>query len=67
MPSVIDAARTVFDASIHGLTIHPCPDQRHIKPADVYELAQMLTVEFNIEGNPFQPTFMDMVCEVKPT
>ena len=67
IPSVIDAAKTVIDAGAHGITVHPRPDQRHIKSADVYELAQMLTVEFNIEGNPFQPKFMDLVCEVKPT
>jgi len=67
IPSVIDAARKVIEAGAHGITVHPRPDQRHIKPTDVYELAGMLTVEFNIEGNPFQPNFMDMVCEVKPT
>jgi len=67
IPSVIDAARKVIEAAAHGITVHPRPDQRHIKPTDVYELAGMLTVEFNIEGNPFQPNFMDMVCEVKPT
>lgn len=64
---MIDAARTVIEAGAHGVTVHPRPDQRHIKPTDVYELAGMLTVEFNIEGNPFQPNFMDIVCEVKPT
>ncbi len=67
IPSVIDTARTVIDAGAHGITVHPRPDQRHIKPSDIYELAEMLTVEFNIEGNPFQPPFMDIVCEVKPT
>lgn len=67
IPSVIDTARTVIDAGAHGITVHPRPDQRHIKPSDVYELAEMLTVEFNIEGNPFQPPFMDIVCKVKPT
>jgi len=41
--------------------------QRHIRPADVYTLAKMMTVEFNIEGNPFQPPFMEMVRQVKPT
>jgi pyridoxine 5-phosphate synthase len=72
IPSVIEAARTVIAAGAHGITVHPRPDQRHIKPADVYELSQLLssefpTIEFNIEGNPFQPPFMDMVCDVKPT
>jgi pyridoxine 5-phosphate synthase len=67
IPSVIDAARTVIEAGAHGITVHPRPDQRHIKPTDVYELAEITTGEFNIEGNPFQANFMNMVCEVKPT
>ena len=67
IPSVINAAKTVIDAGAHGVTVHPRPDQRHIKPSDVYELTEILTVEFNIEGNPFQPPFMDLVCEVRPT
>lgn len=67
IPSVTHAARIAIEAGAHGVTVHPRPDERHIKPSDVYELAQMLTVEFNIEGNPFQPPFMDIVCEVKPT
>lgn len=67
IPSVINAAKIAIEAGTHGITVHPRPDKRHIKPEDVYELAQMLTVEFNIEGNPFQGNFIDMVCEVKPT
>ena len=56
-PSVLDAARTIIAAGARGITVHPRPDQRHIRPADVYELAQMLgsdhpEIEFNIEGNP---------------
>ena len=66
IPSVIAAAKTAIAAGAHGITVHPRPDERHIKVADVYELAKMLTVEFNIEGNPFQPPFMDIVCDVKP-
>jgi pyridoxine 5-phosphate synthase len=66
IPSVIDAARTCIRAGAHGITVHPRPDQRHIKPSDVYELAEMLTVEFNIEGNPF-PQYMEMIRKVKPT
>ena len=56
-----------MEAGAHGITVHPRPDQRHIRPSDVYDLAKILTVEFNIEGNPFQPPFMDIVREVKPT
>ena len=66
IPSVTEAAKTVIAAGAHGITVHPRPDERHIKASDVYELAKMLTVEFNIEGNPFQPPFMDIVCDVKP-
>ncbi|MEL6459083.1 MAG: pyridoxine 5'-phosphate synthase [Cyanobacteria bacterium J06636_27] len=67
IPSVTNAAKIAVEAGANGITVHPRPDERHIKPKDVYELAQMLTVEFNIEGNPFHGNFMDMVCEVKPT
>lgn len=72
IPSVISAARTVLNAGAYGVTVHPRPDQRHIKPADVYELADLLkteypTAEYNIEGNPFEAQFMALVCEVKPT
>lgn len=66
IPSVIEAAKTCIRAGAHGITVHPRPDQRHIKPSDVYELAQILTVEFNVEGNP-SPQFMEMIRKVKPT
>ena len=56
-PNVVDAARTVISAGVKGITVHPRPDQRHIRPQDVYDLAELLAkeypdVEFNIEGNP---------------
>lgn len=56
-PSVVDAARTIIAAGAHGITVHPRPDQRHIRPDDVHALAQMLAsdyphLEYNIEGNP---------------
>ncbi len=56
-PGVAAAARTVIAAGAHGVTVHPRPDQRHIRPADVEALAGLLAdehpqVEFNIEGNP---------------
>jgi len=66
IPSVIEAAKTVIKAGANGVTVHPRPDERHIKYSDVYELAEMLTVEFNIEGNPFTGRYMEIVCEVKP-
>lgn len=55
-PSVIGAARTVIAAGAHGITVHPRPDQRHIRPHDVTDLVELLQefprIEFNIEGNP---------------
>ncbi len=59
-PSVIDAARTVLAAGAQGITVHPRPDQRHIRPEDVEDLAVLLRgeypgIEFNIEGNPIAP------------
>ena len=56
-PSVVDAARTIVAAGAQGITVHPRPDQRHIRPDDVHALARMLAsdcphIEYNIEGNP---------------
>ena len=56
-PDVLAAARTAITAGAHGVTVHPRPDQRHVRPADVAALANLLAaeyphVEFNIEGNP---------------
>jgi pyridoxine 5-phosphate synthase len=65
-PSVIQAARTCIAAGCHGITVHPRPDERHIRQQDVLDLAAMLTVEFNIEGYP-SPEFLDLVCRVRPT
>jgi pyridoxine 5-phosphate synthase len=72
IPSVVDAARTVLNAGAYGVTVHPRPDQRHIKPADVDDLAKLLqteypTAEYNIEGNPFEAEFMALVTAIQPT
>jgi pyridoxine 5-phosphate synthase len=57
IPSVTRAAQTVLAAGAAGITVHPRPDQRHIRPGDVTELAAVVAahpgIEFNIEGNPF--------------
>lgn len=66
IPSVIEAAETVIKAGANGITVHPRPDQRHIKYTDAYELAEMLTVEFNIEGNPFTGKLTDLLRDIKP-
>ena len=65
IPSVTQAADTCVAAGAHGITVHPRPDERHIRYSDVYELKEILPVEFNIEGNPF-PRFMGLVREIKP-
>lgn len=64
-PNVVHAARTCVEAGCQGITVHPREDQRHIRPADVYELASMLDVEFNIEGDP-RPDLLDLVLEIRP-
>lgn len=70
IPSVTKAAQICISAGAHGITVHPRPDERHSKPSDVYDLADLLAVvpniEFNVEGNPF-PKFLEIVREVKPT
>jgi pyridoxine 5-phosphate synthase len=66
IPSVVEAARTCIAAGCHGITVHPRPDARHIKFQDVFDLAAMMTVEFNIEGYP-TAEFIDLVMRVRPT
>ncbi len=67
IPSVTKAAAICLEAGAYGITVHPRPDQRHIRPSDVFELAGMLTnAELNIEGNPFFQEFMEIVRNVKP-
>lgn len=70
IPGVTRAARIVLDAGAHGITVHPRPDARHIRSADVHELAQLLkaspAAEFNIEGNPFEPPLLELARAVRP-
>lgn len=71
IPDVIAAARVSLEAGAAGVTVHPRPDQRHIRPDDVRALARLLAEsyagrEFNIEGNPLERGFMDLVREVRP-
>ena len=65
LPSVTRAARIAVEAGAHGITVHPRPDERHIRRSDVYALAEFLTVELNVEGNPF-PEFLEIVSKVRP-
>lgn len=78
-PSVIEHAQRCIDAGADGITVHPRPDQRHIRADDCYALAEMLSVEFNIEGNPLAapmksdrqgvsdyPGFLEIVRRTRP-
>lgn len=69
IPSVVRAAELCLLAGCHGITVHPRPDERHIRAADVHELAALLTAwpeaEFNIEGNPTH-NLMELVRAVRP-
>ena len=66
IPSVIESAQTIINAGAHGITVHPRPDERHIRYDDARQLKQMLTVEFNIEGNPFTGKLMGLLHELRP-
>jgi pyridoxine 5-phosphate synthase len=66
VPDLIQVARDMEEFGAQGITIHPRPDERHIRYNDARELKEVVTTEFNIEGNPIQK-FMDLVLEVKPT
>jgi len=64
-PDVVKTARDLERFGAQGITVHPRPDQRHIRPADVRALADVLNVEFNIEGFPSKD-FCDLVCKARP-
>lgn len=78
-PSVIEHAKRCIAAGAQGITVHPRPDQRHIRADDCYALADVLDVEFNIEGNPLAapmksdragvsdyPGFMEIIRRTRP-
>ena len=66
MPDVELFARDCERFGAEGITVHPRPDERHIRRTDVYALKSLVATEFNIEGNP-EPAFIDLVLDVKPT
>ena len=66
MPDVQKAAIDCERFGAEGITVHPRPDERHIRYEDVRLLKPLVTTEFNIEGNPI-PSFIDLVLENKPT
>lgn len=65
IPNVVHAAKVCVQAGAYGITVHPRPDERHIRRTDVLDLAKVLTVEFNIEGYPDE-RFMDIIRTVHP-
>src|SRR5829696_2457036 len=66
-PDLIKTAKDIERFGADGITVHPRPDERHIRYADVYELKKVVTTEFNIEGNPKEQKFVDLVLANKPT
>lgn len=66
-PNLIQVALDVERFGAQGITVHPRPDERHIRYQDVYNLKPLLKTEFNIEGNPKIQKFVDLVLDVKPT
>ena len=65
-PDIIKAALDIEKFGAHGITVHPRPDERHIRYSDVAELKKVLTTEFNIEGNPTEESFIKLVLDNKP-
>jgi pyridoxine 5-phosphate synthase len=70
IPSVVRAARLCLEAGAAGITVHPRPDQRHIRPQDVDDVAALLKefpqAEFNIEGNPFFEEYIEHIERTQP-
>lgn len=67
VPDLLQVARDCHRFGAQGITVHPRPDERHIRYADVRELKKIVLIEFNIEGNCREQKFIDLVLEVKPT
>lgn len=65
-PNLVKAALDAERFGANGITVHPRPDERHIRYQDVYDLKAVLTTEFNIEGNPTEQKFIDLVLAAKP-
>ena len=66
MPDILKVAQDCVNFGAQGITVHPRPDERHIKYSDVYGLKPLIRTEFNIEGYPCN-NFIDLVLKVKPT
>jgi pyridoxine 5-phosphate synthase len=66
VPNLLKVAKDIQEFGAQGITIHPRPDERHIRYQDALDLKSIVSTEYNIEGNPI-PKFMDLVLNVKPT
>lgn len=66
-PDIIQAALDIERFGADGITVHPRPDERHIRYQDVYDLKKVLSTEFNIEGNPTEEKFVQLVLDNAPT
>jgi len=66
VPNIVQFAKDVQEFGAKGITIHPRPDERHIRYQDAYDLKSEVYTEYNIEGNPI-PKFIDLVTAIKPT
>ena len=65
-PDLLKVAMDCERFGAEGITVHPRPDERHIRYQDVYDLTKIVTTEFNIEGNPKEQKFVDLVLATKP-
>jgi len=66
-PDLVQSAKDIERFGADGITVHPRPDERHIRYADVYDLKKIVSTEFNIEGNCTEKSFVDLVLANKPT
>ena len=67
IPNVLENAKNIEMFGAHGITVHPRPDERHITYNDVRSLKKNLNIELNIEGNPKEKSFVELVLETKPS
>ncbi|WP_291720785.1 pyridoxine 5'-phosphate synthase [Bernardetia sp.] len=66
-PNLVQVAKDCERFGAEGITIHPRPDERHIRYQDAFDLAKIVQTEFNIEGNPQKGRYLEIVKEIKPT
>ena len=66
VPDLLQVATDIQEVGAEGITIHPRPDERHIRYQDAFDLKKIVHTEYNIEGNPI-PKFIDLVLQIKPT